>query len=156
MSDPMEVAGSAGALAPGEALSKMVAAMDKSMGTEAMEKATRSADQLVASAKLNGFKVTPEAADPIIKVLEDFIERIERMRFNMRIFEQAPPLGNHDYGKKVAQHMQKAATDERSARSAVLSLKVVLEKSREALLRASNQYEDQEESALDAFRGMGG
>jgi hypothetical protein len=51
--------------------------------------------------------------------------------------------------------MHEAANDEQSGRVALSSLQVVLEKSREALLRASNQYQEQEESARDSFRGLG-
>ena len=155
MSDPMEVAGSAGALAPGEALSKMVAAMDRSMGTEAMEKATRSADQLVASAKLDGFKVTKEAADPIIKVLEDYIDEIDKVKVRMKVFDQEPSLGSHEYGLRVARYMHEAANDGQSARAALNRLQVILERSRDALRIASNQYQEQEESVLDSFRGKG-
>ena len=119
---------SAGGPAPGGVMSKLMSAMDKSMGTEAMAKVTRSADQMVASAKSGGFTVTKEAADPIIKVLEDFIERTKTMRHELRAFDQAPPLGDHDYGKKVAEHMWEAANGDRSAHSALISLRVVLEK----------------------------
>ncbi len=112
-------------------------------------------DQLVASAKLDGFKVTKEAADPITKVLEDFIDRIDTVKGEMRVFDQAPPLGDHDYGKKVAAHMYKAANDDRSARAALGRLQDILERIRDALLFASNQYKKQEESARGAFRNMG-
>ncbi|EHR59547.1 hypothetical protein [Saccharomonospora cyanea] len=146
----------AGKFVAGGALSKVMSAMDKSMGTEAMAEVTRSADQMVASAKSGGFKVTPEAADPIIKVLEDFIDRITTMMIGLDVFDQAPPLGDHAYGKLVAQRMHEAANDERSGRAALNSLQIVLERSREALLRASNQYQEQEESAQNSFRGLDG
>jgi hypothetical protein len=156
VADPVNLAAGAGALAPGAgAMMSAMSAFNKSMGAETMSEVTRSADRMVASAKSGGFQVTKEAADPIIKVLDNFIERIGGMRFDLRVFDQAPSLGGHDYGKRVALHMQEAASGEGSARSAVLSLLTVLEKSREALLRASNQYDEQEESARDVFRGMG-
>ena len=150
-----DMGGSAGGAAPGGVMSKLMSAMDKSMGTEAMAKVTRSADQMAASAKSGGFTVTKEAADPTIKVLEDFIDRIETMKIGLDAFDQAPQLGGHDYGQLVAQRMHEAANDEQSGRAALSSLQVVLEKSREALLRASNQYQEQEESARDSFRGLG-
>jgi hypothetical protein len=151
----MEVAGRAGALMPGAAMVNAVSALNKSMGTKAMAEVTRSADQMVASAKSGGFKVTPEAADPIIKVLEEYIEEIKTMRHGLRAFDQAPSLGGHDYGKKVAEHIWEAANGDRSARAALNSLQLVLEKSREALLRASNQYQEQEESVQERFRRLG-
>ncbi len=57
---------------------------------------------------------------------------------------------------KVARNMYEAANDGQSARAAIDSLQAILRTSREALLRASNQYQEQEESAQDVFRGMGG
>ncbi len=52
--------------------------------------------------------------------------------------------------------MADAANDDRSARAAIDSLEIVLEKSREALLRASNQYQENEESTKDVFKSLGG
>ncbi|CAM2856568.1 hypothetical protein SAXI111661_04895 [Saccharomonospora xinjiangensis] len=145
-----------GALIPGGgALSMAMAAMDKSMGAKAMAEVTRSADRLVESAKSGGFRVTKEGADPIIKVLEEFIERAGRLSGELDVFNQEMELGNHDYGKLVSREMWKAANDERSARAALRSLRIILEKSREALLRASGQYQEQEDQAEDTFRGMG-
>lgn len=156
VADPMEFAAGAGALMPGGAMVNAVSALNKSMGTKAMAEVTRSADQMVASAKSGGFRVTPEAADPIIKVLKDFIERIRTMKVDMEVFDQTPPLGGHDYGKKVAAHMHKVANDDRSARVSLDSLQIALEKSLEALLRASDQYQEREETVQDAFRNLGG
>ncbi len=132
-----------------------MSAFNKSMGAETMSEVTRSADRMVASAKSGGFQVTKEAADPIIKVLEDFIDQIESMRSDLTVFDQMPSLGGHQYGQLVARHMHEAANDGQSARAAAESLQVVLRKSREALLRASDQYDEREESAEDIFRKMG-
>lgn len=155
MAELRDMSDGAGRAVPGGALSKVISAMDKSMGAEAMAEVTRSADQMVASAKSGGFKVTKEAADPIIKVLEDFIDRIPGIKNGLNVFEQAPPLGDHDYGRKVAQHMHEAANGDRSARAAIDSLEITLKKSREALLRASGQYQENEESAKDVLKGLG-
>lgn len=112
MAEPEDVAAGMGALIPGGgALSMAMEAMDKSMGAKAMAEVTRSADRLVESAKTGGFTVTKEGADPIIKVLEEFIKRIDEMKGQMRVFNQEPPLGDHDYGKKVALHVWEAAND---------------------------------------------
>ncbi|MEY7971289.1 hypothetical protein AB8O38_04730 [Saccharomonospora xinjiangensis] len=145
----------AGRAVPSDALSKAMAAMDKSMGAKAMEEVTRSADRLVESAKSGGFRVTKEGADPIIKVLEEFIKRTREISGDLQIFDKAPQLGNHAYGIKVANFMHDAANDGQSARAAVESLKIILEKSREALLWASSQYQEQEELSKDAFRKLG-
>src|SRR5690606_12382916 len=129
--------------------------LNKSMGVEAMAEVTRSADQLVASAKSGGFKVTKEAADPIIRVLEDFIDRITLFDSELVAFDYAPPLGNHEYGKLVAQHMHKSANGEGSARIALKQLRVTLERSRDALRMASGQYQEQEEAAQETFHKVG-
>ncbi|WP_231562803.1 hypothetical protein [Saccharomonospora viridis] len=156
MAELKDMGGSAGGAAPGGVMSKLMSAMDKSMGTEAMAKVTRSADQMVASAKSGGFTVTKEAADPIIKVLEDFITRVSEMENQFVVlFDQPPPLGGHEYGKVVAEHTKEAAIGDGSARSSLYHLRLILERSREALLRASNQYREQEDSVRDVFRGMG-
>lgn len=127
-----------------------------SMSSEAMRKATNAANEMVRSAGSGGFKVTKEAADPIIKVLENFIDEVQAMKGSLRVFDRAPNLGSHDYGRKVAEYMREAANDDRSVRASLESLQVVLERSREALLKASDQYQEQEESTRKAFRNMGG
>jgi hypothetical protein len=151
----MEVAGRAGALMPGAAMVNAVSALNKSMGTKAMAEVTRSADQMVASAKSGGFKVTPEAADPIIEVLEKYIDEVNSMDRKLVIFEQAPPLGGHDYGLLVAGHIQEAANGDRSPRAALKQLRIVLERSRDALRTASGRYQEQDELVRDSFSGMG-
>nr|WP_155984833.1 hypothetical protein [Saccharomonospora piscinae] len=126
-----------------------------SMSAETMKNVSRSADELVASAKSGGFRVTKEAADPIIETLEEFITKVGVLKAQMVSFDHAPPLGDHDYGKRVARHMWEAANDERSARAALESLDKILTQSRDALRIASKQYQEQEESALGSFRGLG-
>ncbi len=125
------------------------------MNSQTMDEVTRSADRMISSAKSGGFTVTKEAADPIIKVLEHFIDEIKIMDRKLVAFEQAPPLGGHDYGLLVAEHMQEAANDDRSPRAALQQLQIVLERSRDALRVASGQYQEQEESVRDSLRGMG-
>ncbi|EHY91216.1 hypothetical protein SacazDRAFT_04376 [Saccharomonospora azurea NA-128] len=127
-----------------------------SMNPEAMAAAERSANNLVESAKSGGFRVTKEAADPLIKVLEDFVNQIKEMDSTFRAFEAAPPLGDHDYGQLVSRRMQEAAAvGPGSALEVIRQLEIILKKSAEALLRASNQYEEQEESVKDTLRGLG-
>ncbi|CAM2856667.1 hypothetical protein SAXI111661_04905 [Saccharomonospora xinjiangensis] len=156
MAELRDLSDGSGRFISGGALSKAIAAMDKSMGEEAMAEVARSADRLVASAKSGGFTVTKEAADRIIKVIEEHIDEIDQFENKLEVFDQEPELGDHDYGKLVARHMWEAANDGQSARVALGSLKIILEKSREALLRASKQYQEQEEVARDAFRGAVG
>jgi hypothetical protein len=133
----MEVAGRAGALMPGAAMVNAVSALNKSMGTKAMA------------------EVTPEAADPIIEVLEKYIDEVNSMDRKLVIFEQAPPLGGHDYGLLVAGHIQEAANGDRSPRAALKQLRIVLERSRDALRTASGRYQEQDELVRDSFSGMG-
>jgi hypothetical protein len=132
-----------------------LAAMNMSMGLESITAMSRSADALVSSAKSGGFRVAKDAANAIIKVLNDYISEIDIMKGGLRVLEQAPQLGDHPYGKKVAQHMWEAANDDRSARAALDRLQTVLTQSRDALLHASNQYQEQEESARDVFQNKG-
>lgn len=51
--------------------------------------------------------------------------------------------------------MHEVANDEHSGRAAIDSLEIVLEKSREALIRASGQYQENEESTKDVLKGLG-
>src|SRR5690606_12472351 len=71
------------------------------MNSQTMDEVTRSADGMISSAKSGGFTVTKEAADPIIKVLEDFIDRVTLLDSELVAFDYAPNLGNHSYGKLV-------------------------------------------------------
>ena len=89
-------------------------------------------------------------------MLEDFLDRIENFDQELTAFDQAPSLGGHEYGKRVAQHMWEAANGDRSARAVLRQLRDVLERSRDALLFASGQYQEQEEEASNSFKNMGG
>lgn len=130
VSDPTNVASGAAAFAPGGgAMMGALSAMNKSMGTEAMAKMGRSADALISSAKSGGFRVTKEAADPIIEVLNNYIDEISIMRTELQAFDKMPPLGNHDYGRRVAQHMHAAANDDQSVRASLDALEIVLQQS---------------------------
>ena len=141
--------------AQGGGLWEAITPLGFTMNSQTMDEVTRSADRMISSAKSGGFTVTKEAADPIIKVLEDFIEQIRGMKDELNVFDQAPPLGGHDYGQLVAQRMHEVANDEHSGRAAIDSLEIVLEKSREALIRASGQYQENEESTKDVLKGLG-
>ena len=88
-------------------------------------------------------------------MLEDFIDRVTLLDSELVAFDYAPNLGNHSYGKLVTQHMHEAANGEGSARIALKQLRIVLERSRDALLMASGRYQEQEEEAQETFRKMG-
>lgn len=103
----------------GGAVLNAVSALNNSMSADSMAEIDSSAKALVASAKSGGFTVTKEGADPIIEVLEEYIDEIDTLKGDMRVFDQTPSLGDHSYGTKVAQHMWEAANDDRSARAAL-------------------------------------
>ncbi|EID53738.1 hypothetical protein SacxiDRAFT_1490 [Saccharomonospora xinjiangensis XJ-54] len=147
----MEIATGAASVAPGGSLVSAVSALKKSMGVESMMEVTRSADRLVASAKSGGFTVTKEAADPLIEVMEEFIDRVNLLDSELVAFDYAPNLGNHDYGKLAAEHLHKSANGDGSARLALKQLRVILERSRDALRIASGRYQEQEEEARDSL-----
>ncbi len=67
-----ETRGGAGA-AQGGGFWEAITSLGFTMNSQTMDEVTRSADRMISSAKSGGFTVTKEAADPIIKVLEDFI-----------------------------------------------------------------------------------
>lgn len=125
-----------------------------SLSSNAMEKAQKAAGELVASAKNGGFKVTKESANHLIKALQNALSDLDRAEGTLRNFDQRPNLGNHPYGQLVARHQYEAANGPGSARVALEQLRTVLQLSIEALLRASNQYEEREAEVEAGLRRM--
>ncbi|EID53382.1 hypothetical protein [Saccharomonospora xinjiangensis] len=115
-------------------------------------RARAAASELVNSAKNGGFRVSKDSANELIDIMAHFVERIDNMKHDLLVFNQRPPLGNHEYGKLVAQHMYDAANGPNSARMVVHQLKEILKMSIEALQRASGQYEETESSVVDAVK----
>jgi len=120
-----------------------------------MATAKLAASSLVESAKNGGFTVTKESADELINTLAKFVDEIDAMKHDLMVFDQAPHLGNHDYGRRVAQFMHEAANGSNSARMVVLQLEEVLKMSIEALQRASGQYEETEANVVDSVKRAG-
>ncbi|WP_232283999.1 hypothetical protein [Saccharomonospora glauca] len=125
-----------------------------SLSSNAMEKAQKAAGELVASAKNGGFKVTKESANHLIKALQNALSDLDRAEGTLRNFDQRPNLGNHPYGQLVAQHQYEAANGPGSARVAITQLRTVLQLSIEALLHASDQYEEREAEIQHSLRLM--
>lgn len=113
------------------------------------------AKEMLKSAKSGGFRVSEEAAKPIIETLDEMKGRVESLAVeleNVSSFE--PTLGEHDYGKRAARHQQQAfAGDEGSAVQVLRSLHGVLADSRDALDVAMKNYRDSETVASDTFKG---
>ncbi|CAM2903722.1 hypothetical protein SAXI111661_07565 [Saccharomonospora xinjiangensis] len=128
------------------------AAFNATANAASMAKARAAASELVNSAKNGGFRVSKDSANELIDIMAHFVERIDNMKHDLLVFNQRPPLGNHEYGKLVAQHMYDAANGPNSARMVVHQLKEVLKMSIEALQRASGQYEETESSVVDAVK----
>ncbi|EHK84888.1 hypothetical protein SZMC14600_17330 [Saccharomonospora azurea SZMC 14600] len=120
-----------------------------------MASARTAAGNLVDSAKNGGFTVSKDSANELIDTMARFVDEIDAMRHDLMVFDQQVPLGNHDYGQRVARHMHEAANGPNSARMVVLQLKEVLQLSIEALQRASGQYDETEANVVDSVKRAG-
>ncbi|WP_232212995.1 hypothetical protein [Saccharomonospora saliphila] len=140
---------------PGDAR-KSAAFFADAMRAASFAQSQAAAGKLVDSAREGGFRVTRDQANELIGALRRCLDRIDSVENRLQVFDQEPPLGDHDYGKLMSRHMQQAATGPGSVRSAVEKLRVIVETSIEALLHASSQYDEAEATAADALtRGLG-
>lgn len=130
-----------------------VAAMRASFNSKDVGSMASEAKKMLDSARSGGFTVSEEAAQPIIDVLNEIKDRVERLSHDlMLVTTQEPPLGDHDYGKKVADHQYEAfCGDDGSAVSVLRQLYNVLEDSSAALDVARKKYQESEAGAASTF-----
>lgn len=124
------------------------------MNAEATKTAKQSAGELLKSAKEGGFRVTEDIANELITTLRNCIDQINNTADTFRNFDNRPPLGGHNYGRMVAEHMYQAANGPNSARVVIEQFKIFLEMSIEALQHASGQYRETEENIVDSIRDI--
>ncbi len=132
------------------------AAMGASLNSKAVDSMASEAREMLKSAKSGGFRVSEEAAQPIIDVLEEMKGRVEELRHEfMVIASMEPTLGAHDYGKQVAAHQHEAFSGTEGSASQVLyELFHVLEDAQAALQVAVEKYKESELASSEAFRGQ--
>ncbi|MER7115015.1 hypothetical protein ABT332_11045 [Saccharomonospora azurea] len=132
------------------------AAMGASLNTKAVDSMASEAKEMLKSAKSGGFRVSEDAAQPIIDVLVEMTDRVERLAQDLQIVgSQAPTLGGHDYGQRVAKHQYEAFWDgEGSAVEVLRQLRGVLGDAGEALEIAKKKYQESESDATSTFGGQ--
>lgn len=132
-----------------------VAAMAASFNTKDVSSMASGAKEMLKSAKSGGFRVSEEAAKPIMDVLEEMKGRVEELANELaNIAVTEPALGNHDYGKRAAAHQQSAfALEDGSPVRVLQSLHGVLTDSHEALKAAVRKYSESESAAQEVFKG---
>ncbi|WP_410658495.1 hypothetical protein [Amycolatopsis sp. lyj-112] len=109
--------------------------------------------KLVSAAKNGGFKITEKGVEPLRKALADMSEHLDTLKAKTVHLSQAPQLGGHPYGKAVAAHDQKGASEAAGSASVVLDqFATVVKDADEALARAAGLYKDVENRAVDATK----
>jgi hypothetical protein len=106
-----------------------------------------SAKQLLASAQSGGFSFQPEAADIMIKALQDSIIELSSLKEQLIIVSLAPKLGRTPAAERVSPLTRQVATDDRGIVRAVSNLRQVLTDMILACQRARQNYEDTDEAA---------
>lgn len=132
-----------------------VAAMRASFNSKNVGSMASEAKKMLDSAKSGGFLVSPEAAQPIMDTFEEMKKRIESLVSELEnIAAIEPPLGDHDYGKRVALHQQSAFSGEKDSPVPMLGqLHRVLFDAHDALKIAVSKYSESESAASDLFKG---
>ncbi len=132
------------------------AAMGASLNTKDVNSMASEAKKMLDSARSGGFRVSEEAAQPIIDVLDEMKGRVEELRHEfMGIASMEPTRGAHDYGKQVAAHQHEAFSGvEGSASQVLYDLFHVLEDAQAALKVAVEKYKESEAVASETFRGQ--
>lgn len=119
----------------------------------AIAKVGAETQKLVAAAKSGGFKISAEGVAPLRKALADMSEHLRKLKSDTVHLSQAPQLGGHPYGKAVAAHDQKGASEAANSAAVVLEqFSQVVKDADEALARAAGLYKDVEDRALDATK----
>jgi len=132
-----------------------VAAMRASFNSKNVGSMASEAKKMLASAKSGGFMVSEEAAQPIIDVLTEMTDRVDRLSHELSfVSSQAPTLGSHDYGQRVAEHQYEAFWGGGGSAVQVLKqLRNVLEDASNALNIAKKKYQESEAGATNTFGG---
>lgn len=119
----------------------------------AIAKVSAETQKLVAAAKSGGFKISAEGVKPLRKALADMSEHLDSLKAKTVHLSQAPQLGGHPYGKAVAQHDQKGASEAAGSATVVLDqFAQVVRDADEALARAAGLYKEVEANAVDASK----
>ena len=123
------------------------------LNQEAIAKVGAETQKLVSAAKSGGFKITEKGVEPLRKALADMSEHLDALKAKTVHLSQAPQLGGHPYGKAVAAHDQKGASQSAGSASVVLDqLAKVVKDADEALARAAGLYKGVEDRAIDATK----
>jgi hypothetical protein len=123
-----------------------------SFSGKAVASAGSEAGELLKAAKSGGFRISEQGAKPLLDALTKMRERLFDLRDRVRILDQEPKLGSHEYGRTVAAHDRKTGSGgPGSAQVMLQQFDEVLRQSIEALQRASGQYQDAEGNAARPF-----
>ena len=113
-----------------------------------------SAKQLLASAQSGGFGFQPEAADTMIKALQDSIADLHGLSRHLDIISQAPKLGRTPAGLVVSPFTQQVATDEQGIVRAIGNLRQILTDMISAYQQAKQNYTERDALAARAMRRL--
>lgn len=124
------------------------------LNTKNVNEMASEARAMLDSANSGGFRVSGDAAEPIRKVPREIAEDIEKMSARLRrLAQKEPALGDHPYGKQIAEFQRRATAVESDSPAQVLEeLRGVLLGADKALEVAVNKYREAEESAASSIK----
>ncbi|WP_019811510.1 hypothetical protein [Saccharomonospora halophila] len=124
------------------------------MTSDAMDSMASEAKKMVESAKSGGFRVSENAAQPIrdalLEIQKDVNDALEQLNV---IGRNGPQLGNHEYGRAVAQfHQQALFVRDGSPYKALQRLSEVVGETDKALEIAVRKYQEIDEFVKESIR----
>ncbi|WP_019818641.1 hypothetical protein [Saccharomonospora saliphila] len=108
------------------------------------------AKAMLDSARSGGFRVSEDAAEPLRTTLLAMRDRIKTLEHDLiSVATLQPPLGDHDYGQRVASHQRQALAEGPGSAAEVLrQLNEAISDSVVALEAAMKKYKEIEEGTI--------
>jgi hypothetical protein len=124
-------------------------AVQAGISTQALDQAKQAAQGLKDAAASGQLRITPEGFDILINALNQCDDHIRSLNFALQAVTQAPMLGSSPYAQTVAAHVQKGGTGEAQSADAVIQqISAVFDATRDALNRAKQAYEENEQATV--------
>jgi hypothetical protein len=113
-----------------------------------------SAKQLLSSAQSGGFGFQPEAADIMIKALQESLADLTKLNDKLILISQAPKLGRTPAAQWVSPFTQQVATDEQGIVRAIGNLWQILTDMIAAYAAAKQHYDETDTVAAQRMGGL--
>lgn len=112
--------------------------------------------ELVAAAEAGRFSVSPQAADRLIKALQNMQNDLAAQRWNLRLIGRKTPLGTSEIGLAIGEkNSLMAAGGEGSLEAAHRQLEALVPRLIQALEASTAHYQVSDEGSATGITGAG-